>query len=182
MSKIIKPKGVSISPLEQSVAKVISEITTPEVAEEVKALQLAAVKEVKVSASKKAFVIFVPFRQHRKFTKIQKKLIAEVEKKFPNTHVLMVAQRTVLSDQMARWTNQKLAHSRTLAAVQDAILHDIVSPSVITGKRIRYKTDGSQLLKVFVDRKDSQEVEERLATFAAVYKKLTQRAVEFKFH
>jgi len=181
MSKIVKPKGVSVSQVEQSVAKVISEIQIAEIAEEVKNLTLSAVKEVQVTPQKKALVLFVPFRQHKKFQKIQKRLITEVEKKFPNSHVLVIAQRTILSDNMARWTNQKLPHSRTLAAVQEAILNDVVSPSKIVGKRIRFKTDGSQVLKVFVDKKDTKDVEEKLATFAAVYKRLTSRAVEFKF-
>ena len=181
MSKVVKAKGVSISQLEQQVARVISEIQVAEIAEEVKNLTLAAVKEVQVTPQKKALVLFVPFRQHRKFQKIQKRLIVEVEKKFPNTHVLMIAQRTILSENMARWTNTKLPHSRTLAAVQEAILHDIVSPSRIVGKRVRFKTDGSQVLKVFVDKKDTKEMEEKLATFSAVYKRLTSRAVEFTF-
>jgi small subunit ribosomal protein S7e len=181
MSKVVKQKGVSATALENNVAKVISEIQIAEVAEEVKQLSITAVKEVQVTKGKKALVIFVPFRQHRKFQKIQKRLIVEVEKKFPNTHVLVIAQRTILSDNMARWTNQKLPHSRTLAAVQEAILTDVVSPSIIVGKRIRFKTDGSQVLKVFVDKKDTKDVEEKLATFAAVYKRLTSRAVEFSF-
>ena len=181
MSKVVKQKGSSATALENNVAKVIAEIQIAEVAEEVKNLAITAVKEVVISKNKKAFVVFVPFRQHKKFQKIQKRLIVEVEKKFPNTHVLIVAQRTIVSENMARWTNQKLPHSRTLAAVQEAILNDVVSPSKIVGKRIRFKTDGSQVLKVFVDKKDTKEIEEKLATFTAVYKRLTQRAVEFSF-
>eukprot|EP00461_Guttulinopsis_vulgaris_P002210 UN02211 len=181
MSKIVKAKGQPITALEQSVAKAISEIQLPEVAEEVKTLNICSVKEVQVSENKKAYVIFIQFRQQKRVQKIQKRLIVEIEKKFPNTHVLIVAQRTVMSENMARWTNQKRAHSRTLTAVHNAILDDIVAPSTIVGKRIRFKTDGSQLLKVFVDKKDSKDVEEKLATFAKVYQKLTARNVVFQF-
>ena len=38
--------------------------------------------------------------------------------------------------------------SRTLTAVHDAILEDLVYPAEIVGKRIRVKLDGSRLIKV----------------------------------
>ena len=40
--------------------------------------------------------------------------------------------------------------SRTLTAVHDAILQDLVYPAEIVGKRIRVKLDGSRLIKVYV--------------------------------
>ena len=42
------------------------------------------------------------------------------------------------------------AHSRTLTAVHDAILEDLVHPAEIVGKRIRIRLDGSRLTKVWV--------------------------------
>ena len=40
--------------------------------------------------------------------------------------------------------------SRTLTAVHDAILEDLVFPSEIVGKRTKVKMDGSRLIKVWV--------------------------------
>ena len=39
-------------------------------------------------------------------------------------------------------------NSRTLTAVHDAILEELVYPSEIVGKRTRVKLDGSKLIKV----------------------------------
>lgn len=47
-------------------------------------------------------------------------------------------------------TNDNVECSRTLTAVHDAILEDIVYPNEITGKRIRYRPDASRLIRVFL--------------------------------
>lgn len=38
--------------------------------------------------------------------------------------------------------------SRTLTAVHDAMLEDVVHPAEIVGKRVRYRLDGSKIIKV----------------------------------
>ena len=107
-------------------------------------------------------VIFVPFRQHKDFHKIQTRLVRELEKvsivfvhsneydfdyglysnvtmhvlrlrtasnicfcqKFSGRHVVIIAQRTILPKTVNRSITQNgpRARSRTLTAVQDAIL------------------------------------------------------------
>lgn len=71
--------------------------------------------------------------------------------------------------------------SRTLKAVQEAILDDIAFPSEIVGKRIRVKADGSKLLRVFLNPKDAVALADKVSTFRAVYQKLTNKAVSFEF-
>ena len=76
-----------------------------------------------------------------------------------------------------RW----LSSSRTLTAVHDAILHDLVYPAEITGKRIRIKLDGSRLFKVHLDKNQQTLVENKVPAFQSIYKKLTGKDVHFEF-
>lgn len=146
-------------------------------------LFITAAKEIDCGAGRKAILLYVPYKLRGSFNKIHQKLVRELEKKFSGKHVLIVAQRTILGKSYARnaKTQGPRPRSRTLTAVHDAILEDLVYPTEITGKRIRYKTDGKRVMKVFLDNKDQANVEGRTETFASVYGKLTNQTVTFDF-
>jgi len=71
--------------------------------------------------------------------------------------------------------------SRTLTAVHEATLSDIVFPTEIVGKRVRVSQDGNKLLKVLLDPKDQVTLETKLETFQKVYRTLTKKTVAFEF-
>lgn len=113
-------------------------------------------------------------------------LTRELEKKFSDRHVLILASRRILPrpKRSARSRNtlkQKRPRSRTLTAVHDAILTDLVYPVEIVGKRVRVKEDNSKLLKVILDEKERGGVDYRLDTYSEVYRRLTGRTVTFEF-
>ncbi|AWP20436.1 40S ribosomal protein S7 isoform 6 [Scophthalmus maximus] len=104
--------------------------------------------------------------------------------KFSGKHVVFIAQRRILPKptRKSRTKNkQKRPRSRTLTAVHDAILEDLVFPSEIVGKRIRVKLDSSRLIKVHLDKAQQNNVEHKVETFSGVYKKLTGKDVVFEF-
>ncbi|KAL9009598.1 MAG: hypothetical protein Q9173_005387 [Seirophora scorigena] len=113
-------------------------------------------------------------------------LTRELEKKFSDRHVLILASRRILprpkrSARSRTSQTQKRPRSRTLTAVHDAILHDVVYPVEIVGKRTRTREDGSKVLKVILDEKERGGVDWRLDTYAEVYRKLTGKGVGFEF-
>lgn len=110
----------------------------------------------------------------------------ELEKKFSDRHVLILASRRILprpkrSSRSRNTQKQKRPRSRTLTAVHDAILTDLVYPVEIVGKRLRTKEDGAKILKVVLDEKERGGVDYRLDTYSEVYKRLTGRGVTFEF-
>jgi small subunit ribosomal protein S7e len=132
------------------------EITSKEMSAELRDLYFLSAKEVEAPGGKTALIIFVPFRQHKKFQKLQSRLIRELEKKFSGKHVVLIAQRTILSPNFARsHPGQLRPRSRTLTAVHSAVLEDIVYPTQIVGRRTRFRADGTRLLKVYVSRQRS---------------------------
>ena len=77
--------------------------------------------------------------------------------------------------------NAPRPRTQTITAVQNEILNDIVYPTKIVGKRTRFRVGGKRLLKVYLDPKDSKDIEQRIPTYEAVYRKLTKKNVKFLF-
>jgi small subunit ribosomal protein S7e len=124
----------------------------------------------------------VPVPLLKQFHKVQNRLVRELEKKFSDRHVLLVAQRKIMSKPTRKSrAKQMRPRSRTLTAVHDVLLEDMVFPTEIVGKRTRVKVDGGKLIKVFLDAKDKNSLEYKLDTFSAVYKKITGKDVVFEF-
>jgi len=182
--KVIKGNNEPLDEMEKQVSQALLDL---EVNSDLKAslreLHVTAVKEVNAAGGKKAIIIFVPVPQLKAFQKIQSRLVRELEKKFSGKHVVFIAQRRILAKptRKANKLKQKRPISRTLTAVHNAILDDLVYPAEIVGKRIRIRLDGSRLFKVHLDKSQQTNIEHKTDTFASVYKKLTGKEVNFEF-
>ena len=142
-----------------------------------------AAKEVD-AAGKKAICIYVPVPLQKTFQKIQVRIIRELEKKFSGRPVVFIAQRRILPKEKRNVRSkqkQPRPRSRTLTAVHNAVLDDLVFPAVVVGKRTRVRLDGSQLIKVHLDKSQQTNIEHKLDVFSAIYKKLTGKNVTFEF-
>src|ERR1700761_3576634 len=142
--------------------------------------------QLEVGHGKRAIVVFVPVPLLPGFHKIQQRLTRELEKKFSDRHVLIVASRRILprpkrSNRSRSTQKQKRPRSRTLKSVHEAIMTDLVYPVEIVGRRILQREDGSNVLKIILDEKERQSVDYRLDTYKEVYKRLTGATVNFEF-
>jgi len=178
--KIVKATGEPTE-LEDQVAQALFDLgQSSDLKADLKNLHIAAARQVELQQGRKALVLFVPYKLLKGFHKVQLSLVRELEKKFSGQHVLVVAQRKIIKKAAQRGGKAR-PYSRTVTAVHEAILDDLVYPSEIVGKRLRVRHDGSRLLKVHLDQKDKNNTEYKLETYAAVYKKLTGKNSVFEF-
>jgi len=61
--------------------------------------------------------------------------------------VVIVATRRIVRPPKKGSAVQR-PRTRTLTAVHDGILEDVVYPAEIVGKRVRYRLDGAKIIKV----------------------------------
>ncbi|GKA02792.1 HIPL1 protein-like protein, partial [Tanacetum coccineum] len=180
MKKISKDKGVDPTEFEQTVAQALFDLenTHQELKSDLKDLYINSASQIDVAGNKKAVVIHVPYRLSKPFRKIHTKLVRELEKKFSGKDVVFLATRRIVRPPKKGSAAQR-PRSRTLTAVHEAMLEDIVHPAEIVGKRIRYRLDGSKLIKVYLNPKARNDTEYKLETFAGVYRKLSGKDVVF---
>eukprot|EP01029_Cantina_marsupialis_P027637 TRINITY_DN773118_c0_g1_i1.p2 TRINITY_DN773118_c0_g1~~TRINITY_DN773118_c0_g1_i1.p2 ORF type:complete len:179 (+),score=14.29 TRINITY_DN773118_c0_g1_i1:23-538(+) len=168
---------------EKKVFEEIKGITEESLVATLKKVEFVKAKEVAVVGGKAACVLITAFKSFKNLRKVQPLFIGELEKKL-NQHVFVFPQRQVVAKNFTRNLKYKgfggfRPRTRCLTTVHENILSDICYPSEIVGKRIRYKVDGSKVLKVYL--KNDQESEVKVDSFSAVYKKLTNQDVVFEF-
>ncbi|PZC76530.1 small ribosomal subunit protein eS7 isoform X1 [Helicoverpa armigera] len=183
-TKIIKASAAEPDVFETSISQALVELeTNSDLKAQLRELYITKAKEIELH-NKKSIIIYVPMPKLKAFQKIQIRLVRELEKKFSGKHVVFIGDRKILpkpSHKTRVANKQKRPRSRTLTSVYDAILEDLVFPAEIVGKRIRIKLDGSQLIKVHLDKNQQTTIEHKVDTFQSVYKKLTGREVTFEF-
>jgi len=182
--KVVKPNNGTPDELEKSIGEALLDLeVNSDLKTQLRELYITGAKELEVGDKKKCLIVFVPVPLLKQFQKIQVRLVRELEKKFSGKHVVVVAQRRILPKPTRKTRSQKQMRprSRTLTAVHDSILEDLVFPSEIVGKSVRVKLDTSRLVKVVLEKAQQTNVEHKLETFAAVYKKLTGKDTNFSF-
>jgi len=186
LSKIKKAKGASPDRLEENVAQAIYElqVNSDKLKGPLREVHITAAKEVDVGGGKQCIVVFVPVPMLGQFQKVikERSLIEELEKKFAGQSIIVIAERRILRKESrnTRQLKQLRPRSRTLTAVHESILDDLVFPTEIVGKRTRVRQDGSKLLKVHLHHENKPNGD-RLDTFSRVYKNLTGKDIVFEF-
>ncbi|KAI9749283.1 MAG: 40S ribosomal protein [Lichina confinis] len=182
------PSRQSPTEVEKSIAGALYDLETniADMKSVLRPLQIVSAREIEVGHGKKAIVIFVPVPLLQGFHRVQQRLTRELEKKFSDRHVIILASRRILprpkrSRRSRTALKQKRPRSRTLTAVHEAMLDDLVYPVEIVGKRVKTREDGSKLMKVVLDEKERGGVDYRLDTYSEVYRRLTGRGVTFEF-
>ncbi|XP_047966122.1 40S ribosomal protein S7-like [Salvia hispanica] len=180
--KIHKDRDAEPTEFEESVAQALFDLenTNGDIKSDLKDLYINSASQVDVSGGKKAIVIHVPYRLRKAFRKIHSRLVRELEKKFSGKEVVVIATRRIVRPPKKGSAVQR-PRSRTLTSVHEAVLEDVVYPAEIVGKRIRYRLDGSKIMKVFLDPKARNDTENKLETFSGVYRKLSGKDVVFEY-
>jgi len=186
-TKLFKKSAEKPSQLEDHVAKELHELenSSSDWKNDLKDVFITNVKEIDYTSkdkkkSKPVYVVYVPYPCLKVIQKLHKKLVPELEAKL-KAQVLIVAKRTIQSKWLKTHKTQKRPNSRTLTAVHDAVLEDLLQPANVIGRRIRHRIDGTSVQKIILDQNDKDLIEDKLDAIAYVYKKISTKDITFEF-
>lgn len=188
--KVVKPAVVAkparqLNEFEKSVKTAYADVenASAELKGLLKDIPIQDVREIEISSkgkTRKVALIVVPFPALKSIQKLHKKVVPEVEKRVKSP-VLIVAKRTIQSKWLKVHRSQIRPRSRTLTAVHEGILEDLITPGTIIAKRIRVRVDGSRILKITLDVADKEFLEDKVEIIQSVYKRLTTKDVVLDF-
>uniref|UniRef100_A0A0D9WFD1 40S ribosomal protein S7 n=1 Tax=Leersia perrieri TaxID=77586 RepID=A0A0D9WFD1_9ORYZ len=180
--KIQKDKGLEPTEFEDTVAQAFFDLENgnQELKSDLKDLYINGAVQMDLAGNRKAVVIHVPYRLRKAYKKIHVRLVRELEKKFSGKDVVLVATRRIVRPPK-KGSAVVRPRTRTLTAVHDGILEDVVYPAEIVGKRVRYHLDGRKIMKIFLDPKERNNTEYKLDTFSSVYRRLCGKDVVFDY-
>ena len=148
-------------------------------------LSLRRADLLEVGAEKKVCVLVAPFPLLSAWRKLFKSVVEKLEKAGDGQHhVVLMADRTQTG--AGAWarnlkTNGVRPRSRSLKAVHEALLDDLVFPADIVSKRLLVKADGSRLLKVTLSSKEKNFLQDKVDSIQGVYAALTQKKLAIEF-
>merc|ERR1712060_599743 len=170
-SKLQKKGETRATELEEEIAKTLQafETSSQDLQQHLKFVYFNSAEEVEFEQADgqtaKYILVRIPYRSLNYFKKVGPKVIENLEAKF-KWPIIVIANRTIQSKRAKTHASQMRPRSRTLKAVHQAILNDIVCPSSITGRSVRVASDARNVERVFLDPLDKSLVESKIDCMA----------------
>ena len=148
---------------------------------ELEPLKIDYADEVPMNEEQKCYLIQISTQNLAGFKKVHSLLTQKLEEHLSSTVMIIPTRKRVNGKEYRKFVSKKVPRDRTLNAVFDSYLDDILYPATIVGKRIRYPTGKTRTFKVLVDPLDKDIVEYKVPAMVACYRALTNRKLEIEF-
>ena len=183
MSKKEGTKKTKVSEIQKNVSTALEKIKDSEKEHktELEPIKVEHANEVQMDENQKCFLIQITTTNIAGFKKVHSLLTKKLEEHLSNPVVLIPAKKRVNGKEYSTFVSKKVPRERTLTAVFDGYLDDILYPATIVGKRIRYPAGKTRTFKVFVDPLDKEVIQYKLPAITACYRALTNRKLEVDF-
>ena len=183
MSKKEAPKKGNISELQKNVSTEFEKIKDSEKDHkaELDTIKIEYANEVSMNDDQKCYLIQISTQNLAGFKKVHSLLTKKFETHLANTVILIPKRKRVNGKEYRTYVSKKVPRDKTLTAVFDGYLDDILYPATIVGKRVRYPVGKTRTYKVIVDPLDKELVEDRIPAITACYKAITNRKLEIQF-
>ena len=183
MSKKEGAKKGEISEIQKNVSNELEKIkdTEKEHKAELESIKIEHANEVQMNDDQKCYLIQISTQNLAGFKKVHSLLIKKFEEHLSENVILIPKRKRINGKEYRTYISKKVPRDKTLTAVFDGYLDDILFPATIVGKRVRYPVGKTRTYKFIVDPLDKETVEYKLPALTACYKAITNRKLEVEF-
>ena len=178
-----KGKKEKVTEMEKNFQNTLNSIISSEKdnKKELEGVKIENAREVEIEKGERCFLVCVNTADEKDLRKIHPTLVKKFEEQFSAPVALIPAKKRVNGKLYKRYRGTKVPRDRTLTAMFDSYLDDLLYPATIIGKRIRYPKGKVRQFKVLVDPIDKDAIEYKIPCITACYKALTNRPLEVEF-
>ena len=184
--KLSNKNKSSVNEITKNLTTVLAKIqdNNPDLKKDLECLKIEGANEITVADNKKCLLVQVNEAQVKNLQNVHSDIVKKLEEHF-NVPVLVVPYRKSINGNLYRkYIGKATPRTKTLTAVYDNLLEDLLYPATIVGKRVRFNKGKNKLFKVFVDPIDKESVEYKVNAISTTYRALTNRelVVDFPTH
>jgi small subunit ribosomal protein S7e len=148
---------------------------------DLEAIKIEGANEITINDNKKCYLVQVNESSIKNLQNVHSDIVKKLEDHF-NVPVLIVPYRKTINGNLYRkYIGKATPRTKTLTAVYDNLLEDLLYPATIVGRRTRFQKGKNKLFKVHVDPIDKESVEYKANAIATTYKALTNRELVIEF-
>jgi small subunit ribosomal protein S7e len=181
--KLSNKNRATVNEITKNLTNVISKIqqSNPQLKNDLEALKIESANEISIENNKRCYLVQVNESSIKNLQNIHADFVKKLEDHF-NTPVLIVPYKKKVNGKLyRRYVGKQVPRTKTLSAVYDSLLEDLLYPATIVGKRTRFPKGNNRLFKVLVDPLDRESVEYKTSAIASTYKALTNRDLAIEF-
>ena len=153
----------------------------PNLKADLEGLKIESATEISIGDKNKCLLIKVNENSVKSLKKVHQEVVRRLEQHFSEPVVIVPERKKTNGNIFRRFRGSKAPRDRTLTAVYQAALEDVLYPSTIIGLRTRFPKGNSRVFKVQVDPLDKDLVDYKSQAVAAAYKQLTGRRLVIEF-
>ncbi len=181
--KLSNKNRQTVNEITKNLTNVLSRIqdNDPQMKKDLESLKIENANEIAIGGDKRCYLVQVNESSVKNLHNVHSDIVQKLEEHF-STPVLIVPYRKKINGKLfRRYRGTKVPRDKTLTAVYDSYLEDLLYPATIVGKRVRYPKEKSRVFKVFVDQLDKESVEYKTQAIVSCYKGLTNRDLQVEF-
>lgn len=173
----------TVTEIEKNLNNLLVKLQTNEIElkTELETITIEAASEIVIDSGKRCYLIKVSSPSAKDIKKVQALLVQKFEAHFSTPVVIIPSKNKIDGKVYRKYRGTKVPRDRTLTAIYDSYLEEIIFPATLVGKRIRYPKGQSRHYKILVDSIDKTFIEYKVPAITACYKSLTKRNLQLEF-